>query len=82
MNGNGVWDGTPTDALYTFGTGLTGAIPVTGDWSGTGKSGIGVYASGIWYLDMNGNGIWEGAPTDATLTFGAGLSAAMPVTGR
>jgi hypothetical protein len=81
MNGNGIWDGTPTDATYTFGAGLTGAVPVTGDWSGTGKTGIGVYANGVWYLDMNGNGIWDGTPTDATYTFGAGLNGAIPVTG-
>ena len=31
-NGNGVWDGTATDKLYSFGGGVTGAVPVTGKW--------------------------------------------------
>ncbi|RII27780.1 MAG: copper oxidase [Geobacter sp.] len=81
LNGNGAWDGTPTDGQYYFGTGLTGAVPVTGDWAGTGASRIGVYDNGTWYVDLNGNGAWDGTPTDAMHTFGAGLTGALPVTG-
>jgi hypothetical protein len=82
LNGNGVWDGPTVDGLYTFGDGLTGAVPVSGDWTGTGTTKIGVFANGYWYLDVNGNGIWDGAPTDALYTFGAGLPGAVPVTGN
>ena len=57
LSGNGAWDGTPTDALYYFGGGLPGAVPVTGDWTGTGATKIGVYHNGVWYLDLNGNGV-------------------------
>ena len=81
LNGNGIWDGTPTDGLYYFGGGLSGAVPVTGDWTGTGGTRIGVYADGVWYLDLNGNGIWDGTPTDGLYYFGGGLSGAVPVTG-
>jgi len=81
LNGNGAWDGTPTDSLYTFGVGLDGAIPVTGDWSGTGNKKIGVYHNGTWYLDLNGNGAWDGTPTDALYSFGVGLAGAVPVAG-
>ncbi|GFE57551.1 hypothetical protein [Geobacter sp. AOG1] len=63
-NGNGAWDGTSTDGLYTYGTGLTGAVPVIGDWTGHGTSKLGVYDNGVWYLDLSGNGAWDGTPTD------------------
>ena len=81
LNGNGAWDGTPTDGLYYFGGGLTGAVPVTGDWTGTGTTKIGVYHNGVWYLDLNGNGAWDGTPTDGLYYFGGGLTGAVPVTG-
>ncbi len=82
LNGNGAWDGTPTDGMYTFGAGLAGAVPATGDWTGSGTTKIGVFVNGTWYLDMNGNGAWDGAPTDALKTFGIGVTGAAPVTGR
>jgi len=62
--GTGTWIGCATtpgdatkDACYSFGT--AGDIPVTGDWTGNGKTQIGVYRNGAWYLDMNGDGTWE-----------------------
>jgi hypothetical protein len=84
MNGNDAWDGTPTDATYTFGAGMTGAIPVTGDWKGTGKTNIGIFdpSTGNWYLDMNGDGMWDGTTTDTMYTFGTGLKGAVPISGK
>jgi len=83
-NGNGTWDGTPTDTFYAdFGVGLVGAVPVTGDWTGTGTTRIGVYHNGRWYLDINGNGAWDGTPTDTFYSnFGSGLAGAVPVSGK
>jgi hypothetical protein len=82
LNGNGVWDGTPTDALYYFGSN-PGALPVAGDWTGSGIARIGVYVNGMWYLDLNGNGVWDDTPTDRLIpAFGAGLAGAVPVTGK
>jgi hypothetical protein len=81
LNGNGAWDGTPTDGVYFFGGGQTNAIPVTGDWTGTGTTKIGIYSEGIWYLDLNGNGAWDGTPTDGVYFFGRGQTGAIPVTG-
>jgi hypothetical protein len=81
LNGNGQWDGTPTDGLFNFGTGVVGAIPVTGDWTGDGKTKIGVFVNGTWYLDLNGNGIWDGPSIDGLYNFGGGLVGAVPVTG-
>ena len=78
-NGNGNWDGTPTDALYSFG-GQPGTIPVAGDWNGDGKDEIGIYLNGYWYLDLNGNGKWDGTPTDGLYWFG-GQPGTIPVVG-
>ena len=52
-NGNGVWEGPAVDTKYIFG--LAGDIPVVGDWNGDGRTKIGVFRNGIWYLDFNGN---------------------------
>jgi hypothetical protein len=82
-NGNGMWDGTTTDTLYpNFGNGLYGAVPVTGDWDGSGVVRIGVFSNGTWYLDMNGNGVWDGPSVDKVISnFGQGLPNVIPVTG-
>jgi serine-aspartate repeat-containing protein C/D/E len=42
---------------YHFG--LSGAIPVTGDWNGDGVTDIGVFLNGLWFIDLNGNGEWD-----------------------
>jgi hypothetical protein len=79
-NGNGRWDGKVIDRKYTFGT--TGNVPVTGDWNGDGKTEIGYYKPGItgkWFLDYNGNGIWDGKVIDRKYTFGT--TGSVPVTG-
>jgi hypothetical protein len=34
-------------------------------------SAIGIVSNGTWYLDMNGNGIWEGCTTDLCFAYGA-----------
>jgi hypothetical protein len=80
INGNGVWDGTPTDRTNWHG--FSGAVPVTGDWNGDGITKIGVYdpASALWYIDMNGNGLWDGVPTDSQ--YWNGFAGVTPVTGK
>ena len=45
------------DAAYSFGA--PGWIPVVGDWSGNGMTKIGVTNGQQWYLDENGNGVWD-----------------------
>ncbi len=71
LNGNNAWDGTPTDAAFGFGA--LGDEPITGDWNGDGTDEIGVYRPGsrAFFLDLNGNNAWDGAPTDAAFGFGA-----------
>jgi hypothetical protein len=63
LDGSGGWSGCKADGgadgcLGPFG-GLSIDIPVVGDWHGNGKTKIGIYRQGYWYLD-NGNGIWDG----------------------
>lgn len=48
-------------------------VPLSGDWVGSGHTSIGYYRSttGQWFLDANGNGIWDGvAGGDYLYTFG------------
>jgi hypothetical protein len=80
FNGSGSWDGTPTDRTYWHG--FAGIVPVTGDWDGDGITEIGVYdsATALWYLDFNGNGLWDGNSTDRL--YWHGFSGATPVTGK
>jgi hypothetical protein len=73
MDGNGTYSAT-LDARHVFG--VTGDIPVVGDWNATGKTEIGVYRQGTWILDYNGNGVLN--PTDLTLTFGTVGSVPIP----
>jgi PKD repeat protein len=76
-NGNGVWDGTPTDQHGFFG--IAGFTPVVGDWNGNGTTKIGVTNDIDWYLDTNGNGVWDGTPTDQHGFFG--IAGFIPVVG-
>jgi hypothetical protein len=78
-NGNGVWNGAVTDRSRNFG--ITGDIPITGDWNNDGTTDIGVFrpSTHLFYLDYNGNGVWNGAATDRSLNFG--ITGDIPVTG-
>jgi len=79
-NGNGVWYGCGTDTCS--GWGQTGDIPVVGDWTGSGTTKIGIFrpSNGTWYLDTNGNGVWDGCGTDTCS--GWGQTGDIPVVGR
>jgi hypothetical protein len=51
--------------------GQAGDIPVFGDWNGSGTGKIGIVRNGVWMLDYNGNGVWDGpAGGDRQFTFG------------
>jgi hypothetical protein len=79
-NGNGAWNGAVTDRAYNFG--LTGDIPVSGDWNADGTTDIGVLrpSTHMFYLDANGNGAWNGAVTDRA--YNLGLTGDTPVSGK
>ncbi|XXX74168.1 hypothetical protein WMF30_41640 [Sorangium sp. So ce134] len=71
VNGNG-----PDGADRALQFGLSGDVPVVGEWTVTGQSRAGVFRRGTWVFDINGNG-FDGA--DRTVTYGdAGY---VPVTG-
>jgi hypothetical protein len=81
-NGDGNWDGCRVDkCLGTFGT--RGDLPVVGDWDGTGKVRIGVFrpSTGMWYLDLNGNGKLDGCKIDACVG-PFGQQGDLPVVGK
>jgi hypothetical protein len=78
-NGNNNWEGCATDRCFQVG--LNGDIPVVGDWNGNGTTKVGTFrpSDGTFYLDYNGNGVWEGCATDRCLQIG--LNGDLPVVG-
>ena len=78
-NGNGAWDGCGADRCLAIG--MFGDVPLVGSWAGTGASGVGVFrpSDGIFYLDYNGNGAWDGCGTDRCLQIG--MNGDTPVVG-
>ncbi len=81
-NANGKWDGCSKD-LCVSSFGSSGDMPVSGDWNGNGVSKIGVFrpSTGEWFLDLNGNGKWDGPSLDLYVP-GYGQSGDVPVVGR
>jgi List-Bact-rpt repeat protein len=67
VNGNSKFDGCSVDECDSFDT--VGELPVVGNWNGTGTEEIGVFLpdKGQWYLDLNGNGNWDGCSVDKCL---------------
>lgn len=57
--------------------GIDGAMPVTGDWDGDGSDQVGVFIAGYWFLDLNGDGVWD----DNDLWIRLGDDGDQPVTG-
>jgi probable HAF family extracellular repeat protein len=78
-NGSGTWEGCGTDRCLQIG--LNGDIPLVGDWDGTGSSKVGAFrpSDGTFYLDYNGNGVWDGCGTDRCLQIG--LNGDIPLVG-
>jgi hypothetical protein len=74
---NGTWD-SALDGVYSFG--MSGDLPVVGDWTGDGIEKIGVFRNGQWYLDWNGNRRWDDCTIDRCYAFGK--PGDQPVAGR
>jgi len=81
VNGNLQSYNCTIDKCLKFGA--TGDRPVVGDWTGTGIANIGVYrpATGEWFLDLNGNGQWDGCGVDACIQFTGKNEGDLPVVG-
>lgn len=83
-NGNGTFDGQPIDVVYQFGNAGQGDVPIVGDWDGDGRTNIGIWRSiggggFAFYLDRNGNGVWNNVPSDRYYVYGQ--SGDLPVAG-
>jgi protocatechuate 3,4-dioxygenase beta subunit len=61
LNQGGEWfiADTNGEVVEKYRFGLPGATPVVGDWNGDGVSKIGVFVNGQWFLDLDGNGLWD-----------------------
>lgn len=42
---------------YTFG--FDNAVPIVGDWDGDGVESLGLFVEGQWFMDRNGDGVWD-----------------------
>jgi hypothetical protein len=82
LNGTGVLNSCTTDScLGPFG--VSGDLPVAGDWDGKGTAKIGIFdpATGLWELDQNGNGVFDGCAVDTCLG-PFGQSGDIPIVGK
>ena len=63
VDGSHTWDATNQADLAYLGwndNGTNTVIPVPGNWAGDGKTEMGVYCNGVWFLDSTGSGKWDG----------------------
>ncbi len=65
------------ETVRTHVFGIYGAIPVVGDFNGDGKDELALYYNGEWFVDLNGNGMWD--ESDLWARLGNGRD--RPVTG-
>lgn len=82
LNGDGIWNGTPTDRAVAFAAFAGSGLPVVGDWNGDGATDVGRYVGTAFYIDLNGNGTWDGtAGGDRAINFAGGFGPGVPVVG-
>jgi Divergent InlB B-repeat domain len=81
-DGNRSWNGCGKDQCISL-FGGADDWPVSGDWSGSGASRIGIFRpnTGEWFLDYNGNGIWDGCDVDVCVS-SFGIPGDLPVVGK
>jgi Divergent InlB B-repeat domain len=81
-NGTGGWEDCSMDTCAEPFAGIDG-VPVVGDWNGSGKAKLGLFVpeTSQWFLDANGNGIWEDCGVDACVE-AFGQSTDLPAVGQ
>ncbi len=75
LNRNGILNDCTVDYCSpVFTIAAPGDVPVVGDWTGNGRAKVGMFrpATGQWFLDKDGDALWEGCAVDLCFTFGAG----------
>ena len=60
VDGSHTWDATNQAAVAYLGWSGASVIPVPGYWAGNGKTQMGVYCNGVWFLDSTGTGQYDG----------------------
>ena len=70
--------GPSNEACATAKALVPAVLYALGDWNGTGTTKVGIYRNGTWYLDRNGNGVFDGATE--TVAWG-GMPEDVPVVG-
>lgn len=83
LNGNGSWNNPAGGDRITSPIGQPDDIPVAGDWNGDGIDEVGVWrpSNFRFYLDYNGNGVWNNPAGGDVITNPFGTASATPVTG-
>ena len=70
LNENDSWDGNAGgDRVEFFVAAFTGGVGFLGEWNQLMNDSVGRYVNNEFFLDDNGNGIWDGIPSDARFTF-------------
>jgi protocatechuate 3,4-dioxygenase beta subunit len=62
---------------HVFRFGVSGDVPLAGDWNGDGIQTIGLFSGGTWYLDTNGDGTFN----DGDKVVDYGQSTDIPIVG-
>ncbi len=62
---------------HVFRFGISKDLPVAGDWNGDGIRSVGVFRSGTWYLDLDG----DGRQTERDMVVSFGEDGDLPVVG-
>ena len=80
LNHNGSWDGCGIDkCIAGFQSADPANMPVVGRWDGGSTHKIGIFRNGSWFLDMDGDGVWN-AGIDKTAFLGS--PGDIPVAGK
>ena len=82
-NGNGAWDGDAGgDRTTQVAVELGAGQPLVGDWNGDGYDDVGVVVGDTFAIDLDGDGVWEGAAGgDRVTRFAVSFGPGKPIVG-